>query len=52
MPAILATWEAEIGRNKIQDQPGQIVLKTYLKNNQCKMDWRYNSSGRVAALQA
>jgi hypothetical protein len=27
-PVILATWKAEIGRVKIQGQPGQIVLKT------------------------
>jgi hypothetical protein len=28
MPVISATWEAEIGRIAIQDQPGQIVLET------------------------
>jgi hypothetical protein len=25
MPAILASWEAEIGRIKVQGQPGKIV---------------------------
>jgi hypothetical protein len=28
MPIILATWEAEIVRIKVQGQPRQIVLKT------------------------
>jgi hypothetical protein len=28
MPIILATWEADIGRIEVQDQPRQIVLKT------------------------
>jgi hypothetical protein len=28
MPAILATWEAEIRRMAVGGQPGQIVLKT------------------------
>jgi hypothetical protein len=28
MPVVSATWEAEIGRIDIQDQPGQIVLET------------------------
>jgi hypothetical protein len=28
MRVILATWEAEIRRIKVQGQPGQIVLKT------------------------
>jgi hypothetical protein len=30
----------------------QIDLKTHLKNNQSKMDWRCGSSGREPALQA
>jgi hypothetical protein len=28
MPVTLTTWEVEIGRTKVQGQPGQIVLKT------------------------
>jgi hypothetical protein len=27
MSVILATWEAEMGKIEIRDQPGQIVLK-------------------------
>jgi hypothetical protein len=27
MPAILANWEAEIGKIKVQDHPGEIVLE-------------------------
>jgi hypothetical protein len=32
MPVILATWEAEIRKTMIQNQPRQIVCETYLKN--------------------
>jgi hypothetical protein len=47
-----ATWEAEIRRIAIQDQPGQIVQKAHLQNYQSKMDWRYDSSSRTPSLQA
>jgi hypothetical protein len=36
MPIILATQQAEIKRNAVQSQPGQIVCKTLLKNTQHK----------------
>jgi hypothetical protein len=46
--AILATWEVEIRRTVVQGQPGKISIS---KNNQSKMDWRFDSSGTVPALQ-
>jgi hypothetical protein len=41
MPAILATWEAEIRRTVVSGQLRKIVLKgdLHLQNNQSKMDW-------------
>jgi hypothetical protein len=52
MPAILATWETEIGRILVQGHPGQTVHKTHIsKNNQSKIGWRYSSRVRVPALQ-
>jgi hypothetical protein len=51
MHVILATWEAENRRIEVQGQPKQIVYETTLsKNNQSKMDWRFNSSSRGPAL--
>jgi hypothetical protein len=37
-PVILATLEAEIGRNSFQGQPRQMVFETPSPNNQSKMD--------------
>jgi hypothetical protein len=34
---VLATWEAKIGKIKVQDQPWQIV-KLHLQNNQSKLN--------------
>jgi hypothetical protein len=34
VPIILATQEAEVRRIKVRSQPGQIVLRSYLKNTQ------------------
>jgi hypothetical protein len=52
MPAILATFKAEVKRITVQGQHRQIVYKRpYLQNNQSKMDWRHGSSSRVPALQ-
>jgi hypothetical protein len=48
----LIPWEAEIRRIKVQGQPGQIVPRLHLQNNQSKMNWRYGSSSRAPALQA
>jgi hypothetical protein len=48
--AILATWEAEIGRITVRGQPRQIVQEAHLQNNQSKMDWRRGSSSRAPAL--
>jgi hypothetical protein len=40
MPVIQTSWEAEIRRIAVQDQPQQIVRKTSIsKNNQSKLDW-------------
>jgi hypothetical protein len=36
MPTILATWEAEIARIVVQDQPTQIVYKTLSPNHHSK----------------
>jgi hypothetical protein len=45
------TWEAEIRRIAVQDQPRQIVLQDpHLQNKQNKTDWSCGSSGRVPAL--
>jgi hypothetical protein len=51
-PIILGTWEAEIRRSKVWGQPGQKVHEIpCLQNNQSKIDWRCDSSGRAPALQ-
>jgi hypothetical protein len=52
MPIILAFWEAEIRRTRVQGQPGNIVHeKPYFQNKQSQMDWRCGSNGSVLALQ-
>jgi hypothetical protein len=53
MPVILATWEAGIRGIAVWGQPGQIVSRSHLQNNQSKMDWRCVSSQwtGVPALQ-
>jgi hypothetical protein len=38
IPVVLATWEAEIRRIKVQGPPRQIVITSHLQNNQSKMD--------------
>jgi hypothetical protein len=54
MPVIPVTWEAEIRRIMVQSKPRQEAqLKRYhLQNNQNKMDWGCDSSGRTPLLQA
>jgi hypothetical protein len=47
---ILASWEAEIRRIKVQGQPRQIVHETYLQNSLSKMNERCGSSHRKPAL--
>jgi hypothetical protein len=47
-PSYLGT---EIRKIVVRGQPGQIVCKTHLQNNQSKMDWRCDSSGGAPALQ-
>jgi hypothetical protein len=39
MPAVLATEEAEIGRIRIQNQPGQIVREILPQKNVTKKGW-------------
>jgi hypothetical protein len=52
LPAILATWDAEIGRTMVQAQPrANSSYETPSPNNQRKMDWRCGSQGRAPALQ-
>jgi hypothetical protein len=52
-PVTLATWDTEIRRMDVQDQPGQIVPKIPpSKIKQSKMDWRCGSSGRYSACFA
>jgi hypothetical protein len=48
--AILATWEAEIGRIKVRGQPRQIFKRSHLQNNQSKRDWRYDLSSKASIL--
>jgi hypothetical protein len=50
-PVLLATWGAEIAKTAVQGQPGQIVHKPHLQNNQSKMDWRCGSRTKTPALQ-
>jgi hypothetical protein len=38
MPVILATWEAEIRRIKVQGQLGKQFARPHLQNNQSIMD--------------
>jgi hypothetical protein len=52
-PIILTTWETEIGRIAVWDQPREIVLKISIsKSNQSKNGLELcGSSGRMPALQ-
>jgi hypothetical protein len=51
MSIIPATWEAEIGRIKVREQPGQIAPETPSPQvTRAKMDGRGGSSHRVPAL--
>jgi hypothetical protein len=50
MCAILAIWEAENKRIKIQGQPGQ-TARPHLQNSQSRMDWRSASSSTATAMQ-
>jgi hypothetical protein len=45
MPVILATWEAEIRRITVLENP------YLLQNKQRKTDWRCGSSSRATVLQ-
>jgi hypothetical protein len=50
---ILATWEAEIRWNAVQQQPRGNSSRDpiYLHNNWSKMNWRWASSSKAPALQ-
>jgi hypothetical protein len=52
MPVILVTWEAEIRRIAVGDNPGQILCEILSPGNYSKMDWTCGSSGRAPPLQA
>jgi hypothetical protein len=51
MAVILATWEAEIRRIVVLDQPGKQLMRPHSQKNQGKVNCRCGSSNRVPALQ-
>jgi hypothetical protein len=51
-PIILATWMLRSGESRFKTKLSKQFLRSYLQNNQRKMDWRSGSSGTAPVLQA
>jgi hypothetical protein len=50
MPVIITTWKAEVRLTVVQNQPGQMQEKLYLKNKS-KQKLKHESSDRVLVIK-